>query len=152
MGGATIDVFPIEPRGNDDEFLSPLRGLENVILTPHIGGSTSEAQVNIGNEVSEKLIQYSDNGTTTFSVNFPEVALSAHPGKHRLLHIHRNIPGVMSDINSIFSARQINIAAQYLQTNECIGYVIVDVDKQYSNLALNSLREVKGTLKVRVLF
>ena len=101
--GAAIDVFPVEPRTNKDEFQSPLRGLDNVILTPHIGGSTMEAQANIGLEVAEKLVKYSDNGTSTSSVNFPEVALPAHPGKHRLLHIHRNVPGVLSEINRIFS-------------------------------------------------
>ncbi|NRD51386.1 phosphoglycerate dehydrogenase, partial [Corallococcus exiguus] len=99
--GAAIDVFPVEPRSNKDEFTSPLRGLDNVILTPHIGGSTMEAQANIGLEVAEKLVKYSDNGTSTSSVNFPEVALPAHPGKHRILHIHRNVPGVLSAINQV---------------------------------------------------
>jgi D-3-phosphoglycerate dehydrogenase len=101
--GAAIDVFPVEPRTNKDSFESPLRGLDNVILTPHVGGSTMEAQENIGIEVAEKLVKYSDNGTSTSSVNFPEVALPAHPGKHRLLHIHRNVPGVLSEINKVFA-------------------------------------------------
>ncbi|MFT4100831.1 MAG: phosphoglycerate dehydrogenase [Burkholderiaceae bacterium] len=150
--GAAIDVFPIEPRSNDEEFMTPLRSMDNVILTPHIGGSTIEAQENIGREVSAKLIKYSDNGTSTTSVNFPEVALPAHPGKHRLLHIHHNVPGVLSQINGIFADNQINIASQYLQTNERIGYVVVDIDAEYSDLALKKLNEVMGTIRARVLF
>lgn len=152
LAGAAIDVFPVEPRGNDDEFVSPLRGLQNVILTPHIGGSTLEAQANIGKEVSEKLVRYSDNGTTTFAVNFPEVALPSHPGKHRLLHIHENIPGVLSEINRVLSESNINISSQYLQTNEKVGYVVVDVDVAYSQQALEALKQVKGTIRSRVLF
>ena len=150
--GAAIDVFPVEPRTNKDEFQSPLRGLDNVILTPHIGGSTMEAQANIGLEVAEKLVKYSDNGTSTSSVNFPEVALPAHPGKHRLLHIHRNVPGVLSEINRIFSDNAINVSAQYLQTNEKIGYVVIDIDAASSDLALDKLARVSGTLRSRVLF
>ena len=150
--GAAIDVFPIEPRSNADEFISPLRGLDNVILTPHVGGSTMEAQANIGIEVAEKLVKYSDNGTSTSSVNFPEVALPAHPGQHRLLHIHRNVPGVLSEINRIFSENNINIAAQYLQTNEAVGYVVIDIDAAYSDMALAKLGEVRGTIRSRVLF
>lgn len=152
LAGAAIDVFPVEPRGNDDEFISPLRGLDNVILTPHIGGSTMEAQENIGKEVSEKLIRYSDNGTSTFSVNFPEVALPSHPEKHRLLHIHQNIPGVLSEINRVLSENGINISGQYLQTNDKVGYVVVDVDKEYSQQALEAMKQVKGTIRTRVLF
>ena len=150
--GAAIDVFPVEPRTNKDEFQSPLRGLDNVILTPHIGGSTMEAQANIGTEVAEKLVKYSDNGTSTSSVNFPEVALPAHPGKHRILHIHRNVPGVLSEINRIFSDNAINVSAQYLQTNEKIGYVVIDIDAASSQLALDRLAQVPGTLRSRVLF
>ena len=150
--GAAIDVFPVEPRTNKDEFISPLRGLDNVILTPHVGGSTMEAQANIGLEVAEKLVKYSDNGTSTSSVNFPEVALPAHPGKHRLLHIHRNVPGVLSEINRILSDNQINISAQYLQTNEKIGYVVIDIDAASSDLALDKLAHVPATLRSRVLF
>jgi D-3-phosphoglycerate dehydrogenase len=150
--GAAIDVFPVEPHSNKDVFESPLRGLDNVILTPHVGGSTMEAQENIGIEVAEKLVKYSDNGTSTSSVNFPEVALPAHPGKHRLLHIHRNVPGVLSEINKIFSDNNINIASQYLQTNEAIGYVVIDVDAAYSDMALAKLAEVPGTIRSRVLF
>ena len=150
--GAAIDVFPVEPRSNKEMFESPLRGLDNVILTPHVGGSTMEAQANIGIEVAEKLVKYSDNGTSTSSVNFPEVALPAHPGKHRLLHIHRNVPGVLAEINRVFAASQINIASQFLQTNEAIGYVVIDIDAAYSDLALAKLAEVPGTIRSRVLF
>ena len=150
--GAAIDVFPVEPRSNDDEFISPLREFDNVILTPHVGGSTMEAQENIGVEVSEKLIKYSDNGTTTSAVNIPEVALPSHPGQHRLLHLHDNVPGVMSSINKVLSDNGINISGQYLQTNEKVGYVVVDVDKEYSSQALDALRSVEHTIRARVLF
>ena len=150
--GAAIDVFPEEPHSNKDTFESPLRGLDNVILTPHIGGSTLEAQENIGIEVAEKLVKYSDNGTSTSAVNFPEVALPAHPGKHRLLHIHRNVPGVLSGINRVFSDHGINISAQYLQTREDVGYVVMDIDAAHSERALAELAGVPGTLRSRVLF
>jgi len=150
--GAAIDVFPVEPKSNDEEFVSPLREFDNVILTPHVGGSTIEAQENIGREVAEKLAMYSDNGTSVSSVNFPEVALPSHPDQHRLLHIHENVPGVMSEINQVFSENNINICGQYLQTKEDIGYVVVDVDKAYGELALEKLRQVKGTIRTRVLF
>ena len=140
--GAAIDVFPVEPKSNNEEFISPLREFDNVILTPHVGGSTIEAQENIGREVAEKLAMYSDNGTSVSSVNFPEVALPSHPNQHRLLHIHENVPGVMSEINQVFSENGINICGQYLQTNEEIGYVVIDVDKGYSQLALEKLRTI----------
>lgn len=152
IAGAAIDVFPVEPKGNDDEFVSPLRGLDNVILTPHIGGSTQEAQENIGVEVAEKLVRYSDNGTTITSVNFPEVALPEHPDAHRLLHVHANVPGVMSAINRVFSDNDINISSQYLQTNEKVGYVVLDVHSPYSERALEQLRNIEGTIRCRVLF
>lgn len=144
--GAAIDVFPIEPRSNQDVFESPLR---NVILTPHGGGSTMEAQENIGVEVAEKLVKYSDNGTSTSSVNFPEVALPAHPAKHRLLRIHRNVPGVLSEIDKIFADNRIDIASQYLQTNDAIGYVVIDIDAAHSDMALVKLAEVPGTIRSR---
>lgn len=152
LSGAAIDVFPIEPRSNKDEFQSPLRGLDNVILTPHIGGSTMEAQKNIGVEVAEKLIKYSDNGSSITAVNFPEVALPSHPDIHRILHVHQNIPGVMSEINKVFSDNGINVCGQYLQTNEKVGYVVIDLDAKSSELAQEKLQQVKGTIRCRVLF
>lgn len=150
--GAAIDVYPVEPRSNKDEFQSPLRAFDNVILTPHIGGSTMEAQRNIGVEVAEKLAMFSDNGTTITAVNFPEVALPKLEGKHRILHIHQNIPGVLSNINRELSDNGINISAQYLQTNESVGYVVIDVDQEFGPLALDKLSDVKGTIKSRILF
>lgn len=152
LGGAGIDVFPVEPRSNDDEFVSPLRRFDNAFLTPHIGGSTVEAQENIGMEVAEKLARYSDNGTTISSVNFPEVALPEHADSHRLLHVHHNVPGVMSAINGVFSETGVNVSAQYLQTNDAIGYVVIDVDAEYSDVALARLAAVDGTIRSRVLF
>ena len=152
LAGAAVDVFPVEPKSNKDEFTSPLRGLDNVILTPHIGGSTQEAQANIGLEVAEKLVKYSDNGTSITSVNFPEVALPAHPGKHRILHVHHNQPGVLSAINQVFAELRVNIAGQYLQTDDRLGYVVIDLDAQSSELALEKLSQVDGTIRCRVLF
>ncbi len=152
LSGAAIDVFPVEPRTNNDVFESPLRGIDKALLTPHIGGSTMEAQENIGVEVAEKLARYSDNGTTLSAVNFPEVALPEHENQHRLLHVHRNMPGVMSRINRVFSDSDINICAQYLQTHNDIGYVVIDVESEYSELALSQLRDIEGTLRCRVLF
>ncbi len=150
--GAAIDVFPEEPKSNADEFVSPLRSYDNVILTPHIGGSTQEAQENIGNEVAEKLVRYSDNGSTLSAVNFPEVALPSHPDMHRLLHIHENIPGILSQINQVFYDNNVNIASQYLQTKKNIGYVVIDVAEKSSQLALEKLAQIKGTIRSRVLF
>ncbi|MEH6637457.1 MAG: phosphoglycerate dehydrogenase [Halioglobus sp.] len=152
LGGAGIDVFPVEPRSNDDEFISPLRRFDNTFLTPHIGGSTVEAQENIGMEVAEKLAHYSDNGTSTSSVNFPEVALPEHAGSHRLLHIHHNVPGIMSAINNVFSQNNLNISAQFLQTNDAVGYVVIDIDAEYSDMALTKLAGIEGTIRSRVLF
>ncbi len=152
IGGAAIDVYPSEPKSNDEEFLSPLREFDNCIITPHVGGSTMEAQENIGIEVSEKLVKYSDNGSSFTSVNFPEVALPAHPGNHRLLHIHENVPGILSQINNVFSETGINISSQYLQTNDRVGYVVMDIDEKYSDLALGRLNQVNGTIRCRVLF
>jgi D-3-phosphoglycerate dehydrogenase len=150
--GAAIDVFPVEPKSNNEEFVSPLREFDNVILTPHVGGSTMEAQENIGFEVAEKLVKYSDNGSTITSVNFPEVALPAHPDKHRLLHIHENVPGVLTAINHVFSDNNINISGQYLQTNDKVGYVVMDIDAEHSEVAVKSLKQVPGTIRCRVLF
>lgn len=150
--GAAVDVFPEEPKANGPNFDSPLRGLGNVILTPHIGGSTLEAQVNIGQEVAEKLVRYSDNGTTLSAVNFPEVALPEHPGQHRLLHIHRNVPGVLSAINQALSDADANIAGQYLQTNAEIGYVVIDIEADTSVDMREKLKKVPGTIRTRVLF
>ena len=150
--GTAIDVFPVEPKSNNDEFLSPLRGFDNAILTPHIGGSTQEAQENIGVEVAEKLVRYSDNGSTLTSVNFPEVALPPHPNHHRVLHVHENRPGVLSAINTVFAENQINIGSQFLQTSDKIGYVVIDVDRDYSEVALEKLSEIEGTIRCRVLF
>jgi len=152
LGGAAFDVFPAEPEGNDQEFLSPLRRFENVILTPHIAGSTIEAQANIGTEVSEKLVRYSDNGSTLSAVNFPEVSLPEHPGSHRLLHIHQNVPGVLSRINAVFSKNKINISGEYLMTNAKIGYVVIDVEAESSRFALKALNAIEGTIRTRVLF
>ncbi len=142
----------MEPRSNDEEFVSPLRRFDNTFLTPHIGGSTIEAQENIGMEVAEKLARYSDNGTTTSSINLPAVALPEHGGSHRLLHIHRNVPGVMSAINNVFSENRINICAQFLQTNDTVGYVVIDIDAEYSEIALKKLAAIEGTIRSRVLF
>ncbi len=155
LAGAAIDVFPAEPKANDDEFTSPLRAFDNVLLTPHIGGSTEEAQQNIGLEVAGKLIKYSNNGSTLSAVNFPEVALPEHPGKHRLLHIHRNQPGVLSQINAIFSEQQINIAGQYLQTNPRIGYVVIDIDDPgpaETRQLRKRLEDVAGAIRTRILY
>ncbi|MBL0549161.1 phosphoglycerate dehydrogenase [Aeromonas caviae] len=151
LSGAAIDVFPVEPKSNNEEFLTPLRGLDNVILTPHIGGSTQEAQENIGLEVANKLVKYSDNGSTLSAVNFPEVSLPGHKGSSRLLHIHRNQPGVMNQINQIFADEGINIAGQYLQTSSEIGYVVIDVETEHSEKALARLKEINGTIRARIL-
>ena len=152
LAGAAIDVFPVEPQGNDAGFESPLVRFDNVILTPHIGGSTAEAQANIGKEVAAKLLRYSNNGSTVSAVNFPEVALPEHTGRSRLLHIHRNVPGVMAAVNERFSAAGINIDAQYLRTNEEVGYVVIDVDSDSSAVALESLCAVPGTIRCRILY
>ncbi|AUD59218.1 D-3-phosphoglycerate dehydrogenase [Shewanella sp. Pdp11] len=152
LAGAAIDVFPVEPQSNDDEFISPLRGLDNVLLTPHVGGSTAEAQENIGIEVAGKLAKYSDNGSTVSAVNFPEVSLPMHKGTSRLLHIHQNRPGVLIKINQAFSEKGINIAAQYLQTTAEIGYVVMEVDTHQAEEALVELKAIEGTLRTRVLF
>ena len=152
LGGAAVDVFPAEPKGNADEFVSELRGLDNVILTPHIGGSTQEAQANIGIEVGEKIGTYSDTGTSLSAVNFPQVALPQHGEFHRILHIHKNVPGVLNAINTIFAENNINVLGQFLQTTADIGYVVIDVDSSAGKLALEKVKEVEGTIRARVLF
>lgn len=155
VGGAALDVFPREPESNSEEFQSPLRGLDNVLLTPHIGGSTAEAQEAIGLEVAEKLLTYSNNGSTLSAVNFPEVALPGHPGKHRLLHIHHNRPGMLSRVNDVFSDHRVNVAAQYLQTSPRIGYVVIDVDADPDTdtpALRRELAALDGTIKSRLLY
>ncbi|MFC2553509.1 MAG: phosphoglycerate dehydrogenase [Rodentibacter sp.] len=150
--GAAIDVFPVEPASINEEFVSPLREFDNVILTPHIGGSTAEAQENIGFEVAGKFVKYSDNGSTLSSVNFPEVSLPEHEGTKRLLHIHENRPGILNKLNQVFVQANVNIAAQYLQTDPKIGYVVVDVETEDSAPLLAKLREIDGTIRARVLY
>jgi D-3-phosphoglycerate dehydrogenase len=152
LQGAAIDVFPVEPQGNDTPFESELVQFDNVILTPHIGGSTAEAQANIGVEVAAKLLRYSNNGSTVSAVNFPEVALPEHTGRCRLLHVHRNVPGVMAHVNERFSQAGINVAAQYLRTNDEVGYVVIDVDVDASAVALDELCSVPATIRCRVLY
>ena len=145
-------MFPKEPKSADEEFVSPLRAFDNVILTPHIGGSTQEAQANIGLEVAEKFVRYSDQGDTLSSVNFPNVTIPFADGTHRLLHIHKNVPGVLSQINAAFATAGINILAQSMMTRGDVGYLVMDVDDSDSAQALERLKAVPETIKVRVLF
>ncbi|GLY59748.1 D-3-phosphoglycerate dehydrogenase [Pectobacterium brasiliense] len=153
LSGAAIDVFPHEPATNSDPFLSPLCEFDNVLLTPHIGGSTQEAQENIGDEVAGKLAKYSDNGSTLSAVNFPEVSLPVHGARaSRLLHIHENRPGIITKINQIFAEQGINIAAQYLQTTPEIGYVVIDVETDGAQTALQLMKAIPGTIRARLLF
>ena len=154
VGGAAVDVFPVEPKGNNDPFVSPLVKFDNVILTPHIGGSTLEAQENIGVEVAAKLVRYSDNGSTLSAVNFPEVTLPEHEDSLRLLHIHRNVPGVLSKINEIFSRHALNIDGQFLRTDPKVGYVVIDVaaDEVQGAALREELAAIPGTLRTRVLY
>jgi len=152
LTGAAIDVFPSEPKSNQEEFMSPLRGRDNVILTPHIGGSTAEAQQNIAAEVAQKMVRYSDNGTTVSSVNFPEASIPDHVGRRRLLHIHRNEPGVMQAINRIFSEQGVNIASQYLQTRGRIGYVVMDLETDAPEALMQKMKVVPGTIRTRILY
>lgn len=151
IAGAAIDVFPTEPSTNNDPFKSPLMQFDNVILTPHIGGSTHEAQENIGIEVAGKLVKYSDNGSTLSAVGFPEVSLPEHHGCSRLLHIHYNRPGVLNQITTIFASEGINIAAQFLQTGAEVGYVVIDVETERSKEALQKLKSIEGTIRARIL-
>ncbi|KPL48945.1 3-phosphoglycerate dehydrogenase [Xanthomonas axonopodis] len=154
IGGAAVDVFPIEPKGNGDAFESPLTAHDNVILTPHVGGSTLEAQDNIGIEVAAKLVRYSDNGSTLSAVNFPEVTLPEHAESLRLLHIHRNVPGVLSQINKLFSRHNVNIDGQFLRTDSKVGYVVIDVgaSEELAGILKDELGQITGTLRTRVLY
>lgn len=152
VAGAAVDVFPVEPEKNGDPFETPLQGLPNVILTPHIGGSTEEAQQNIGEDVSNKLLNYLEKGITLGSHTVPALSLPPQVGSHRILHIHKNVPGVLSAINGELSRHKINILGQYLKTNEDIGYVVVDVDHKLSKHATQLLRQVPHTIKVRLLY
>ena len=151
LAGAAIDVFPVEPKSNDEPFESPLTQFDNVILTPHVGGSTQEAQQNIGIEVAGKLAKYSDNGSTLSAVNFPEVSLPEQSDRSRLLHIHKNAPGVLTQINQAFAQKGLNIASQYLQTNANIGYVVIDVETDDAEEAFEQLQKIDGTIKTRIL-
>jgi D-3-phosphoglycerate dehydrogenase len=152
IAGAAIDVFPIEPEKNGDVFTTPLQGLPNVLLTPHIGGSTEEAQENIGEDVSIKLYQYLERGVSNGSHTIPSLSLPPVDGAHRILHIHKNVPGVLGAINTLLSKNKINIVGQYLKTNDEIGYVVLDVDSKLSKQAMALLKEVKETIKVRMLY
>ena len=154
VGGAAVDVFPVEPKGNGDAFESPLTRYDNVILTPHVGGSTLEAQDNIGTEVAAKLVRYSDNGSTLSAVNFPEVTLPEHAGSHRILHIHRNVPGVLSRINELFSREGVNIDGQFLRTDAKVGYVVIDIAStpEITARLRSALNAIEGTLRTRVLY
>jgi D-3-phosphoglycerate dehydrogenase len=151
--GAAVDVFPEEPKSNQDEFVSPLRGFDNVLLTPHVGGSTQEAQQSIGVEVAEKLIKYDGNGSTVSAVNFPQVSLPPHADNYRLLHIHRNQPGVLASLNAVFSRSGVNISGQYLQTDDQVGYVVIDFEaaEGFNAEQLEELKHIEGTLRARIL-
>lgn len=151
LAGAAVDVFPVEPKSNQDEFVSPLRKFDNVLLTPHIGGSTQEAQENIALEVAGKLIKYSDNGSTTSAVNFPQVSIPDNYDRRRILHVHRNVPGVLEKINHIFSEQGVNIAAQYLQTSPRVGYVVMDVELEDARELVKRLSDIEGTIRTRLL-
>ncbi len=152
IAGAAIDVFPVEPEKNGDTFSTPLQGLSNVLLTPHIGGSTEEAQENIGEDVSIKLYQYLERGVSNGSHTIPSLSLPPVDGAHRILHIHKNVPGVLGAINTLLSKNKINIVGQYLKTNDEIGYVVLDVDSKLSKQAMTLLKEVKETIRVRMLY
>jgi len=152
LRGAAIDVFPTEPKSNDEPLDSPLRGFDNVILTPHIGGSTAEAQANIGLEVGEKFVQYANSGTTVSAVNFPNISMPQQADTHRLLHIHHNKPGVLSQINHLFAEENINILAQSLMTSNDVGYLVMDVADTDSQQAFDQLDKVEGTIRLRLLY
>jgi D-3-phosphoglycerate dehydrogenase len=152
LSGAAIDVYPDEPAANGDPFHCVLRGMPNVLLTPHIGGSTEEAQVNIGLDVSSKLVQFAETGVTSGSLSIPELSLHVQENTHRILHIHKNVPGVLSEINTVLSANGINILGQYLKTNQEVGYVVLDIDHHVSKDAAALLRNVKETIRVRLVY
>ena len=152
LGGAAIDVFPVEPENAGDLFSCPLQGLPNVLLTPHIGGSTLEAQNNIGSDVSRKLFNYLETGVSTGSHSIPALSLPPQANTHRILHIHRNVPGVLSQINTLLSRNKINILGQYLKTNEDIGYVVLDIEGNLSREALDLMKKVPDSIKVRILY
>jgi D-3-phosphoglycerate dehydrogenase len=151
IAGAAIDVFPVEPKSNKETFESPLRRFDNVILTPHIGGATEEAQTNIAREVVAKLVKYSDNGSTVSAVNFPQVTIPDHEDRRRLLHIHKNEPGVMEQINRVFSTHGVNVAAQYLETRADVGYVVMDIELNDAGPLIDELRAIPATIRVRLL-
>ncbi len=154
LRGAAVDVFPVEPTSNKETFHTPLQGLDNVILTPHIGGSTEEAQERIGVEVAKKLIDYSDVGTTVGAENFPQVQLPFRPTGTRYIHVHRNVPGMLGRLNNAFSHRGLNITAQHLQTDGEIGYVVLEADRAgpESQAILDDLRALEGTIRARLLY
>ena len=152
VAGCAVDVFPTEPRSNTEAFVSPLQNLSNVILTPHVGGSTQEAQKNIGEFVSERLIKYINTGNTVLSINFPTLALPSQRETHRFIHIHDNTPGVLAQINTVFAQKDVNIEGQYLKTNEHMGYVITDINSSHDDSLRELLTAIAGTIKVRVLY
>lgn len=152
VAGAALDVFPEEPSGNGQAFVSPLQNMPNVLLTPHVGGSTEEAQYGIGEFVAGKLVEYRDTGSTYTSVNLPRIQLPAVGNTHRFLHIHKNVPGVLSQLNTIFAQNEVNVVGQYLRTNEQVGYVIADVDKEYNDSLFDDLKKVSNTIRVRILY
>jgi D-3-phosphoglycerate dehydrogenase len=154
LGGAAIDVFPLEPSG-DEAFASPLRAFDQVMLTPHIGGSTEEAQESIGREVADKLVRYSNLGSTLTAVNFPNVSLTDHPGMHRLIHIHRNQPGMLSQVNAVFSRHNVNVCSQFLETDRHVGYVVIDVEVKEgidTPAIRQELERIDGTIRTRLLY
>ncbi|HSZ71259.1 MAG TPA: NAD(P)-dependent oxidoreductase, partial [Cytophagaceae bacterium] len=150
--GAALDVFPYEPKNNDEEFKNKVRGLPNVILTPHIGGSTEEAQFNIGNFVPQRIMEYVNSGNTLHSVNFPNIQLPSWDHAHRLIHFHENMPGIMAKINQIFAKYNINIVGQYLKTNEKTGYVITDIDTKYNQELIDELKNIPNTIRFRIIY
>jgi D-3-phosphoglycerate dehydrogenase len=152
LAGIAADVFPVEPASAAEKFQSVLQEFDNAILTPHIGGNTLEAQENIGMEVAEKLVRYSDNGSTIGAVNFPEISLQSNLNKQRFLHIHQNMPGLLKDINHVFTSRNINIVSQFLQTDPEIGYVIIDTDRQTDETILKDLKAIPHTIRARMLY